>query len=48
VVYVVIFRQLSIPLGAILGVTLLREPSYPAKYFAVALMFAGLLLTALG
>ncbi len=46
--YVVAFRQLSIPLGAILGLVVLREPRYPPKILGVALMFAGLVLVALG
>ncbi len=46
--YVVAFRQLSIPLGAIFGITLLKEPHYPAKILGVTGMFVGLVLVALG
>lgn len=43
--YVVAFRQLSIPLGAILGVAWLKEPRYPLKFVGVATMFLGLVVT---
>jgi drug/metabolite transporter (DMT)-like permease len=46
--YVVAFRQLSIPLGAVLGVLLLGEPGYRPKVAGVALMSGGLILVALG
>ena len=46
--YVVAFRQLSIPLGAILGLFMLREPKYPPKVLGVTAMFLGLVLVALG
>lgn len=46
--YVVAFRQLSIPLGAVLGIVALREPAHRPKLAGVAIMFAGLLLVALG
>ena len=46
--YVVAFRQLSIPLGAVLGVLVLGEPGYRPKLAGVALMFGGLILVALG
>ncbi|MBP6963576.1 MAG: multidrug DMT transporter permease [Armatimonadetes bacterium] len=46
--YVVAFRQLSIPLGAMFGVLLLKEPHYPAKMLGVAAMFVGLVLVAVG
>lgn len=46
--YVVAFRQLSIPLGAMFGVALLKEPHYPAKMLGVAAMFVGLVLVAVG
>ncbi len=46
--YVVAFRQSSIVLGAIIGVTWLREPSYPCKMIGVASMFLGLLLVGTG
>lgn len=45
--YVVAFRQLSIPIGAALGVTVLREPRTTSKLIGVAVMLAGLLLVAL-
>jgi len=45
--YIVAFRQLSIPIGAILGITILREPRYPAKLAGMAIMFAGLVLVAI-
>lgn len=45
--YVVAFRQLSIPLGALAGIFLLGEPAHGPKLTGVALMFAGLVLTAL-
>ncbi len=46
--YVVAFRQLSIPLGALLGVVLLKEPGHPPKILGVAILSAGLILVALG
>ena len=46
--YVVAFRQLSIPIGAILGVVVLREPNYPLKFVGVAIVLAGLVLVSLG
>lgn len=46
--YVVAFRQLSVPLGAVLGVVLLHEPGYPAKFIGIAIMFLGLVLVSLG
>lgn len=46
--YVVAFRQLSIPLGAVLGVLLLKEPGHPPKFLGVGVMFLGLLLVGLG
>lgn len=46
--YVVAFRQLSIPMGAMFGVTLLKEPRYPAKMLGVTAMFIGLVLVAIG
>jgi drug/metabolite transporter (DMT)-like permease len=42
------FRQLSVPLGAIAGIVFLREPAPPLKLIGVSVMFAGLLLVALG
>ena len=46
--YVVGFRQLSIPLGATLGVLVLKESPHPPKLAGVAIMFVGLLLVATG
>jgi uncharacterized membrane protein len=46
--YVVAFRQVSILLGAVAGVFLLKEPAYPAKFVGVGAMFLGLVLTATG
>jgi drug/metabolite transporter (DMT)-like permease len=46
--YVATFRQLSIPIGALFGMVLLREPRYNPKIFAVALIFLGLILVGLG
>jgi drug/metabolite transporter (DMT)-like permease len=42
--YVIAFRQLSIPLGALLGVLLLKEPHPLPKFTGVGLMFLGLVL----
>ncbi len=46
--YVVGFRQLSIPLGATLGVLVLKEAPHAPKIAGVAIMFVGLILVALG
>jgi len=46
--YVVAFRQLSIPLGTLLGIAVLREPSHTPKLVGVAIMFAGLMLVGTG
>jgi drug/metabolite transporter (DMT)-like permease len=46
--YVVTFRQLSIPLGAVLGMVVLKEPSPPPKIVGIAVMFAGLVMVGLG
>ena len=46
--YVVAFRQLSVPLGAILGVFVLKEPRHLPKALGVAVMFLGLVLVGLG
>ncbi|NLN76189.1 MAG: hypothetical protein GX139_07740 [Armatimonadetes bacterium] len=45
--YVVAFRQLSIPIGALLGVTLLREPRSVTKFVAITIMLAGLVFVAI-
>lgn len=46
--YVAAFRQLSIPLGAIFGMTLLKEPRYLPKKIGIAAIFMGLVLAGLG
>ncbi len=45
--YIAAFRQLSIPLGAILGILVQKEPSYPTKLASVGIIFTGLILIAL-
>lgn len=45
--YVVAFRQLSIPLGALLGVVVLKEPLYLPKFIGVAVTFVGLVLVSI-
>jgi drug/metabolite transporter (DMT)-like permease len=46
--YVAAFRQLSIPIGAIFGMTLLKEPRYLPKKIGIAAIFIGLLLAGVG
>jgi drug/metabolite transporter (DMT)-like permease len=46
--YVAAFRQLSIPLGAIFGMTLLREPRYLPKKIGIAAIFIGLVMAGIG
>lgn len=46
--YVAAFRQLSIPIGALFGMVLLREPRYNPKIIAVTMIFIGLILVGLG
>ena len=46
--YVVAFRQLSIPLGALLGVLVLKEPHPQPKLIGVVAVFAGLVLVGTG
>lgn len=46
--YVAAFRQLSIPLGATLGIVLLREPHYLPKLVGVAAVYCGLVLVGIG
>jgi drug/metabolite transporter (DMT)-like permease len=46
--YVAAFRQLSIPLGALAGMALLKEPRYLPKVTGIAAIFIGLVLTAIG
>ena len=45
--YVAAFRQMSIPLGALLGIWLLKEPPYRPKLIGVGAVAAGLALVAL-
>jgi drug/metabolite transporter (DMT)-like permease len=42
------FRQLSIPLGAMLGMLIAKEPAYKPKLLGIAIMVLGLILTVLG
>jgi drug/metabolite transporter (DMT)-like permease len=42
------FRQLSIPLGALLGMWLAKEPAYFPKLIGIAIMLVGLVLIVLG
>ncbi len=46
--YIVAFRQLSIPLGAICGVFILKEPAHRPKFAGVFTIFVGLVLVGLG
>ncbi len=46
--YVAAFRQLSIPLGAIFGMWLLKEPCFPPKIAGISIIFAGLVMVAIG
>jgi len=46
--YVVAFRQISIPLGALVGVFALKEPRYRPKFAGVLIMFAGLVFVGIG
>ena len=46
--YVVAFRQLSIPLGAMLGVLVLKEPPYLPKLVGLIVTFVGLILVGIG
>jgi drug/metabolite transporter (DMT)-like permease len=46
--YVVALRQLSIPVGAMLGVMILKEPRYAAKFVGIAVIVAGLVFVAAG
>jgi drug/metabolite transporter (DMT)-like permease len=46
--YVAIFRQLSIPLGAIFGILLLKESRYYPKILGIIMIFVGLVLVGLG
>jgi drug/metabolite transporter (DMT)-like permease len=44
--YVVAFRQLSIPIGATFGMTILKEPRHPMKLVGIGIMLVGLVLVA--
>jgi uncharacterized membrane protein len=46
--YVAAFRQLSIPLGAMFGMGLLKEPRYVPKVIGVVIIFLGLTLVGVG
>lgn len=46
--YVVGFRQLSIPLGVVMGAMFLKEPLAMPKILGVSILVAGLILIALG
>lgn len=46
--YAVAFRQLSIPLGAVLAIVLLKEPAYRPRLLGVGMVFVGLVLLATG
>jgi drug/metabolite transporter (DMT)-like permease len=46
--YVSAFRQLSIPIGAALGILVRKEAASPPKLAGIALVVLGLTLTALG
>jgi drug/metabolite transporter (DMT)-like permease len=46
--YVVAFRQISVPLGAVVGILALGDPPHRPKLIGVAAMFAGLVLVGLG
>jgi drug/metabolite transporter (DMT)-like permease len=45
--YIAAFRQLSIPIGAILGIAIQKEAVYPSKIASIAIIFAGLVLIVL-
>jgi uncharacterized membrane protein len=46
--YVAAFRQLSIPIGAFLGIALQGEPPYRPKLVGVASVTVGLVFVAVG
>lgn len=46
--YVAVFRQLSIPIGAVLGIVLLKEQRYLPKVLGVITIFVGLVLAGMG
>jgi drug/metabolite transporter (DMT)-like permease len=45
--YIAAFRQLSLPLGAILGIVVGREPAYPTKIAGIIVVLAGLVIVSL-
>ena len=46
--YVVAFRQLSLPIGVMLGIFVLKEPASLPKFFGIVVMVMGLILVSLG
>lgn len=46
--YVLAFRQLSIPIGAALGILFRRESAYPPKLVGIGVVVVGLILVAVG
>ncbi|MCB8939190.1 MAG: multidrug DMT transporter permease [Ardenticatenaceae bacterium] len=46
--YVAAFRQLSIPIGAVLGLTLQQEPRYAPKLLGIGVVSVGLILVGIG
>ena len=46
--YAVAFRQVSVPLGAIVGISALGDRPHLPKLVGVAAMFAGLVMVGLG
>ncbi len=46
--YVAAFRQLSIPVGAVLGMIFLKEPKYAPKVAGITVIFTGLVLVGTG
>jgi drug/metabolite transporter (DMT)-like permease len=46
--YVAAFRQFSIPLGAIFGMSLLKEPCHPPKMVGILIIFIGLIMVTIG
>jgi drug/metabolite transporter (DMT)-like permease len=46
--YVAAFRQLSIPIGAMLGLTLQHEPRYLPKLIGIGIITVGLILVGIG
>jgi uncharacterized membrane protein len=46
--YVVAFRQLSVPIGAALGIVVFKEPLHKPKIVGIAVVTVGLLFVGLG